>query len=530
MSDTPDPHATSPASAWRVALLRTLSGCLLGLLTAAVLIMLGKTWWPGLPDAGIDAGMRLKVGLDRLASLADGMPQSERGAPAAPGFVFLDIDPERPERPEPAAPGADVARAYGSVCEALAARQPGEFILGRREVAADAGAAPHALRCASSQVLDRRMLAAVVTALRTRGPRLIVLDVELAEADAPPDETDVLADALRQHQVDGKPAAPVVYAAPVQELSRQDPPSERRLVRLEGEGGAAPRFAAAARPAVALPEPGQPVRRYPRCFDVQGRAGATLPSLPALAAAIATDEPLAVDAPCEQVVPPRIVYTLPPMNAHQDDLPGSAQRADWAYYRRVFNRCLGGRLWDKGSPCGVADAASSAFRDKVVVVGTSNPVRRDWHATPLGNMVGAEVVVNAIRSFIEYPHVHDKSIGELLAGKSLVVVCGSAVWFVFHLWRLRSARARRHVAATRLSRARRGLAVTAAFLATLAVVVALTLRMSFNAAAPTPSLDVLLGVLAISLEQYVEAAHWVIHGLERIMARLLGLADHAKEH
>jgi hypothetical protein len=45
--------------------------------------------------------------------------------------------------------------------------------------------------------------------------------------------------------------------------------------------------------------------------------------------------------------------------------------------------------------------------------------------------------------------------------------------------------------------------------------------MSYNAVAP--SLNVLVGVLAISLEQYVEAMRWLIQVIENGLSRLFGV-------
>ena len=64
------------------------------------------------------------------------------------------------------------------------------------------------------------------------------------------------------------------------------------------------------------------------------------------------------------------------------------------------------------------------YKDKIVVIGASNPSRRDRHYTPFGDMAGSEVVINAIRSFLIYDS-QDKSPWDLIK-RELVIV---SAWF-----------------------------------------------------------------------------------------------------
>ena len=51
-------------------------------------------------------------------------------------------------------------------------------------------------------------------------------------------------------------------------------------------------------------------------------------------------------------------------------------------------------------------------------------LHHEWHYTPVGNMVGAEVVANAIRSFEQFPSLPDPSPLAVFLGKlGIVAVC-----------------------------------------------------------------------------------------------------------
>ncbi len=483
-----------PASWWKDPLVRSLAGFVLGAITSILVVLVAKVIFPQINEAGIDAGMRLRLQLERLRHLSSSMPAAEAQGAKSGGlrYVFLDLDPQS-------------QAGVPSGCDALRKRLPAT------EASTVIG------DCASTRPFDRRLLTEVLRTLKERGARLIVLDVVLAEADAAPADNADLAGALAQA------AAPsgtsVIFAQAVQPVTRDNDgeADDGRYFRLEdqpltGSSREHPSFAQAAIPAVAIPSPEQPVRRYSVCVDLQQNG--QRPTLPHAAAAVLRGKDWKETCNGESgTSAPRIIYTLPPILGHEDSSREGLQRADWAFYRPVVNRCLAGLLWNEDSRCG--STKDSLFNQAVVVVGASNPVRRDWHYTPLGNMVGAEVVINAIRSAIEFPDLPDKSVTASILSKLQIVTVCACIWFAFHAWRNRRER---------LGRPARPLAVVFAFGTTLAVVVAVTLFMSYDTRAPAPSLDVFIGVLAISLEQYVELAQAVVHRIEHRLAALLGLS------
>lgn len=490
---------------WRGPLVKATAGLALGLLTALIVVTVGRLWFPQISESGIDAGLRLKWRLDKLRTFDHGMPLLEQGAPerAAVGFVFLDLDPERPE-------------GMPTGCESLGKTQPARYVAAAKRPVGGDPAGRIALDCAATRPFDRHLLSEVVRGLHTRGARLIVLDVVLAEGDATEVQSRALHDALVSAAA--SPTGRVLYAAPVQPLWGAEGHTTAVYQLEASEKGAGKlAFADVATPTVAIPAPDLPIRRYPRCAAVVGETAAW-PTLPQRIAEAVLGQDSASRQCDDPGAAPRIIYTLPPLDVHQDSGAGVTGRENWAHFRSVLDKCLIGRFWDAASRCG-SDASTSVFAGKVVVVGASNPVRRDWHYTPLGNMVGPEVVVNAARSFMQFPQVRDKTFLEMLASKCWIVAVCSLVWFFFHVWRFNTVP---QGAPSAGQQRLRGLKVVGGFLLTLSAVVLVTLFMSYDAAAPAPSLDILIGVLAISLEQYVEGAQAVVHRFEHLASRVLG--------
>jgi CHASE2 domain-containing sensor protein len=501
----------------RQALLKAVTGFALGVLTSAALVLLATAGFPEISEFGIDAGMRLKVALDRWHDIDGGMPlveqESHEGKDAhGSAFVFLDLDPE--------------GQAAASGCAALAAwRKNPSPADGGGAAAIKPDPAVDTTHCASTSPINRDLLAAVVQTLQERGSRLIVLDIVLSAQDASEVDNKRLHDALESSS---KPA-PILFAVPAEPVLQEDAEGDV-AIRIEPASQRPDPFASLARPSVAIPTPGQPLRRYPKCYWVLPPGGAREPgshlaSLPKLAddlAATPAPPPAAAETGCDTKAP-RIIYTLPPITAHEDSGAGSVDGALWAHYRKVFDRCTIAHFWDPDSRCGPVAAKDSVLRDRIVIVGTSNPIRRDWHYTPLGDMVGAQVVANAIRSFQQFPDEKDEAPWHLFFHKLGIVFCCSIVWFFYHLSIRRLERHSHGRKPSRAARVRRGLFKFVAFSSTLTIVIGLTLWMSFHGEGPAPSLDILLGVLAISIEQFVETAERLLAWIEKWVAKGLRL-------
>jgi hypothetical protein len=358
-----------------------------------------------------------------------------------------------------------------------------------------------------------------------REARLIILDVVLAEDPDVVDEAEngALRRAMKPSATSG-PRPPVLFAgayeAALPSDDRLQPAVKLALPLLLPED--APRI----RVAAALPAPEQPVRRYPKCLVQQGVTDVRIPTLPFLAAQLLLS-PGRSPLPCQPSAgtegghnAPRIVYTLPAMSGHQDDV-ATGSRLQWAHYRSIYDRCLAASFWEPGaSHCGRAEA----YRNRVVVVGASNPLRRDRHYTPLGDMAGPEVVINAVRSFVSYPAHRDKTLSELLAKKALIVAWCSLVWLAYFLVRCRLLPPLPHGTSLERRRVARSAIVGAAFLVALAGVVLAAVFGSFHMDGPIPSMDVLVPVLAIAVDEYVEQASRIVHGVETAVGRALGLA------
>ena len=67
--------------------------------------------------------------------------------------------------------------------------------------------------------------------------------------------------------------------------------------------------------------------------------------------------------------------------------------------------------------------------------------------------------------------------------------------------------------------------VCLAFVVALLAVIAVALYGSFRTFGPAPSLDVLIPVLAIALDEYVEQVSKVLHRVEACVESLLGVSS-----
>ena len=424
---TNDVGARQRIPTWvRRAVSKSVAGLVLGLVTAVVLVWLSQRIFPGMQDYGEDLGLRVGVYLDRIASSASGTPL-RKGERDAFSYVFLDVDPESSIE---SGTGRASRSSAQEACDAYA-----DAIRTGRTSPGPAGAR-YALNCSSARPLNRQLLAALVTALTERGARMIILDVVLAEELGVIDaaENDALRHALLSRNT-AVVSVPVLFVAPYEMVGLQHDPGNDGPVTLVMPSLIGGDAARGVHTTAALPAPGQPVRRYPKCLRQSGTVESYVPSLPFLAAHLLSagdqqkvacaskiDEPRSHEV--GRNIAPRIVYTLPSIQAHQDDVLAPS-RARWAPYREIYNRCLAAHFWGgTESHC----AQAQTYQGKVVVIGTSNPLRRDRHFTPLGDMAGAEVVVNAVRSFVAYPDYRDKTFFELLGKKSVIVLCCGLVW------------------------------------------------------------------------------------------------------
>ena len=512
--------------AWlRMSLVKTLVGALLGLVSAAVLVVASLVVFPGLAEFDHDLGLRMHLFAEQhLAHWSQGI---EPGRDWPVSFVFVDADPEPASRSAPGAAAPPACVALAQAYSRCAASRPGAETAGRNAVSCPAS--PPVLNCSAARPLNRYLLAELIAGLRKTGARLVVLDVELVDDPGvvPAPEDDALRRALSEA---GPDDAPVVFARPADYASLNEVTGVHDVEVGPAYLANPPARADRALPiaAVALPAPGQPVRRYPKCYRSTDAAVPPLPSLPYLAAALLMKPPVDPESLCVQHAQgddvhaaPYIAYALPTLRAHQDNLLDEDDFRVWSTYRRVYDRCLAANFWSAQSSCGSA----ATYRGKVVVVGASSRLRRDRHATPIGDMAGAEVVINAINSFVVAPHANEKRVPEALGKKARIVLACLLPWFAFFCLReflMDDAGHRKPPWSRRLLH---GAIVFAAFWLALATALAITFVSSYG------SFSVLIGVLAIGIEQYVEAiTTWVLHPCERLLKRALGLQAQGESH
>lgn len=556
--------------------METLVGGLLGLVTATLLVVLSLEVFSGLADFDHDLGLRMRhFYVQRIANWSHGLHPDGADATA---FVFLDLEAEplltdaanasataacralqlARTQCRAATPGAPPGASPGAPPGASPGASPGAANTQHMASCVDT-ALPSS--CAAGRPVDRGLLAALVTSLRRSSARLIVLDVELSdEADqVPAAETSALRKAL---SADVGGAVPVIIVRPAQ-YDRFDEDSKVYVIRpgpafalnsdtaLATTGQVAPHGVMAA---IALPAPGQPIRRYPRCYRSTGQDGGVFPSLPWLAANLlvgnAAEPAKAICGGAAQppggvsvdlYAAPYINYAIPSLRAHEDD---SGDRDDfrlWSTYRQLSTHCLVSAFWSQKSPCG----HTAAYANKVVVIGASSTTRRDRHATPIGNLAGAEVVINAIHSFVPALAAPDKSTTAAVVKKAGIVLVCLLPWFGFFCLRgyLRElirpqgaantqhgeAHGKAHEEAPKAPPLRSqllvGVATLIAFCCTLAVAIGITMWFSLA------SFSVLVGVLAIGIEQYVEAVtKWVLHPSESFLKWVLRIPPKAGTH
>jgi CHASE2 domain len=496
----------------RHAFVHTLNGTLLGVITA-VLVLFASFKFTALKDFDYDFGLQVTQFVDMYSVFKSQGMTPKQGEPS---FIFLDADPQ------PASGGSSTK---GSVdaCAALSKVRPPD--------------SKGPLNCSLARPLNRYLLAEVVKDVRARGAKLIVLDVDLSADGGVVDAEENLQ--LLHAILSDVPSATPVIAVRDAEYSPDQNPDELPRVTTPGQAlfDSIPASSAVqslqspphAVSAVALPVPGQPLRNYPKCYKSDAYAGGALPSLPYLAAMLAANRTLSVKELCVPAGPhalkgeanlnaPRIHYTFQSMLADQDNIMDGEDFHRWAAYRAIYNRCLVVNFWNASSLCG----REAFYNDKIVVIGASNRLRFDRHYTPIGNMAGAEVVINAIKSFAPSEESED-TLAAAVEHKLKIILACVPIWLAFYGIR----EYLRHLAAEKKSwswRLGRPVIVFAAFWLALIAVIGVTGKMAFA------TFSVWVAVLAIAIEQYVEfVTKWILHPFENRLKSLLGISEHAQE-
>jgi hypothetical protein len=472
-----------------------LSGIVIGLFLAFAVLPLVRWFFPALEEWSIDRGMRLNEALHPVGPTA-----TERGL-GIRGYLLIDVD-EGDESTLEVAGDAGPATSSERSCDVV------------QVLAAAPGDSSNQPRwdCAPWRPLNRFMLTAIVEYLRARGVKLIVVDADLHAGGypLPADESNALMSSLRKPGSTALaviPAQPLAVALPGDEVSIAIHPAALGLTLDQALSVGAP----------AIPYPGDRLRRYVRCYGLHTGSGArAIASIATRAAALLehVDDPSRLCRGAGEINDedrsPRIFFTLPSLPAEPStDAVGRAGSV-WSRYHLFFDRCRAVDLGDRDSACSQSDL----FRDKVVVIGATSRARGDRHLTPLGEMAGAEVVLNAIRSALVGERRADRSVPAQF-GHDLAV-CGKAacVWFVaFSLLGVIAQRKMAEVATFFLR--------FAVVLCTLTLVLWIGIKGSFSLTDSTQNLDLMLPVLAFGLELYTNAARYLEQRIERPINHLL---------
>jgi hypothetical protein len=489
----------------RSTLLSALVETLTGFATGAViwLALLGVRHLFGLDNLDQDFGFAVRRVVRELGARSATIPPEGHEHPA----VLLDVDADEDDE------------AHGP-CPALAAAFPNRYSLETPAKSRPGDTAAQAqvvtLNCSSARPLNRYLLAHLIEELDKRGPAAIVLDVVLRrEAGVvSPEEDAALEGALAATKT------PVVVAMPVDHQHFDAANPFRRDVQVSNERLPVERPPSVAG-AVALPEAEQPVRRYPKCYQDLG-TGKWVGNLAFVAARLAAraahgagqtpgghDADDDIQTVCRREVDqaasgdgfaPRIAYAIPSLSLRHvtEDAVGLTGRdaVVRVLYQDLYRRCRATDFW-----AGAACSRRDTYEGRVVVIGTSNPLRRDLHQTPLGTMAGAEVVVNAIRSFELGPsHEHGEhgssKLGTLVVG-GLDLLKSGLLWLVYFVVRaLVHRRWRRRPRGLAIALQKGGLA--ALFFLTLLVTVTMTLWEGYK------SLSIVAGVMGMATEQFIE--------------------------
>jgi hypothetical protein len=488
-----------PHGAFSHAVIHWLTGVVFASLLALLLIVAGPHI-PGLGPMlgdlevkGVDSAMRVRL----VAA-----PDSGFDARKDPGFVFLDIDP--------------------AVCQ-------------------QAGAGS---RCTTRSPAGPGVTAKVAIAALQAEPRVLIVDVALWDTDpsapSPTAALQLLADAAKAH-----PGTRVVAVAPFRPTgSDRQGVLDRSLIPQPFADGAiafAPSFAWRGQY-----EHDGVMRRYPATVvmsevgsQAAGRETPTLPYLAALYADAAGDPARLHAIDCQYaglVTPPRLGCEGAAAHVPSRKLDKSAHAGDEERIlfslpslvpgpdgERPFEAARFQGRYDVYPASAVMDE-KGALRDptwvkgKIVIVSTSAITALDHHDTPLGDMAGAEVVLNAVKAFLDGGLITEPSLGLKLEHEAVVIAVSSLPYLVF--WVLYFLLASR-VRGSRFGSVVQPLFATVGFVATVAAAMWLAAIVTIGPLTKGFeegfALEFFTPIFALSLEGFAEGARWVIDHIEGII-------------
>jgi len=480
---------TPPSGSWvGEAIVKTLLGAVIAVLTACLISVFGWVF-PSIRESSVDRSMRVSEVFRPAA------PTAVEAALGIRGYVFVDVDPG-----DPLADGAPSSDAAGTrltssqqACAALAPSSPvsqaGEW------------------DCAPWRPINRYMLAALIDTLRQRNVMFTIVDVELNAGGypLPAEEHTALISALQAARSN---ALAVLPAVPL----REPLPGDQMTIQLEPAPSGMPMAEALEIAAPAVPFTEDPVRHFADCYGVQTRDNSgklQIASVPVRAAAAlrGVKDVRGLCRPARVVrVPERLLFTLPALPVEPRS-PGNHRTAGlWARYSPFYVRC---RAIDVVSPESICNQPE-LYRGKVVLVGASARARGDRHTTPLGEMSGGEVILNAVRSTLLTSQAIKTSAIASIGHEMGTLAKGTLVWLVAFLTLAYLGQSGLRAGVKFALRV--AVTIVAVGLATLVAVTG-----SFDPMGGPDRMNLLLPLVAAGLEQYVEFARNVVETLERFL-------------
>lgn len=171
------------------------------------------------------------------------------------------------------------------------------------------------------------------------------------------------------------------------------------------------------------------------------------------------------------------------------------------------------------------------LKGQIVVIGTTERASGDWHATPLGTMSGAEVIINATRAFLDFEPIKSKGKSEKVAEKAWQIAFATAlgsvcIFIVLALQRLLEP-FRNSQLKMRKWFFTAAYAVLPAFalVALMFVVAEVNVRFSLRLLAggfAVASVSLLVPVLSILGETIIEILHDLLDWFHRIASNIVG--------
>jgi CHASE2 domain-containing sensor protein len=488
------------------ATIHWLTGVVFAILLSLALLLAGPHI-PGLSDfmsamevKGVDAAMRV-----RLVAAPD---SGFAGASRDPGFVFLDID--------------------SAACEA-----------------AHGGS-----RCDTRSPADPALAARVATAALATDPRVVIIDVALWDDDpgAAPSASaaamEALAAAAKAH-----PNTRVVAVAPFRPTGAE----RTGVIDWTLVPPALAKDSITFAPSFAWRGPFENdgvMRRYPSTVlmsdPTKSPTAHETPTLPYLSAlyAQAADDPTrlaAVDCQYAALIGPQSIVcpttvALPPVHPLDGGLQAGAESrilyslpslVPGPDGQRPFQAAQFQGRYDLYPVSAMLDDQGRLrqpvlFKDKIVIISTSALTALDHHDTPLGDMAGAEVVLNAVKAFLDGGLIREPGLDSRLEHEAVVIAASSLPYLVFWvLYFLLAARWR----GSRVGMVILPLFATIGFLATVAAAMALaavaTIGPLTKGFEEGFAIEFFTPIFALSLEGFAEGARWAIDRIEHTVERFV---------